>query len=80
MSKADCLMNSKAEFHQSPLVRVIPMTNLQEEQQPGVDPRQGGREREGGRQVARGGGRERERGGQRARGRGVGRRGLGTRG
>ena len=55
-------MNSKADFHHSPLVRVI--TGLQEEQQPGVDPRKGarGREREGGRQVARG--RERGRGGR----------------
>ena len=57
-------MNSKADFHLSPLVRVIHVTGLQEEQQPGVDPRKGarGREREGGRQVARG--RERERGGR----------------
>ena len=41
MSEADCIMNSKAEFHQSPLVRVVPVTGLQEEQGEGQDPRQG---------------------------------------
>ena len=38
-SKADCLMNSKSEFHQHPVVRVVPMRGLQQEQ--GED--QGGR-------------------------------------
>ena len=33
-------MNSKAEFHQAPLVRVVPVTGLLEEQEAGVDPRQ----------------------------------------
>ena len=32
MSEADCVINSKAEFHQSPLVRVVAVTGLQEEQ------------------------------------------------
>ena len=32
MSKADCVMNSRAEFHQAPLVRVVTMVGLQEEQ------------------------------------------------
>ena len=40
MSTADCVMNSKAEFHQAPLVRVVPVTGLLEEQEAGVDPRQ----------------------------------------
>ena len=54
MSKADCVMNSKAEFHQAPLVRVVPVTGLLEEQEAGADPRQpGGRGRGAGR---RGGG------------------------
>ena len=32
MSKADCVMNSRAEFHQAPLVRVVPVVGLQAEQ------------------------------------------------
>ena len=32
ISKADCIMNSKTEFHQAPLVRIVPMAGLQEEQ------------------------------------------------
>ena len=35
MSKADCVMNSKSEFHQAPLVRVVPVNGLVA----GVDPR-----------------------------------------
>ena len=31
-SKADCLMNSKSEFHQHPVVRVVPMRGVQQEQ------------------------------------------------
>ena len=31
-SKADCLMNSKSEFHQHPVVRVVPTRGLQQEQ------------------------------------------------
>ena len=42
MSRADCVMNSKAEFHQAPLVRVVPVNGLVEEQGVGVDPRQPG--------------------------------------
>ena len=42
MSKADCVMNSKSEFHQAPLVRVVPVNGLVEEQGAGVDPRQPG--------------------------------------
>ena len=57
MSKADCVMNSKSEFHQAPLVRVVPVNSLVEEQGAGVDPRlpgggggaAGGRGRIGGR-------------------------------
>ena len=40
MSTADCVMNSKAEFHQAPLVRLVPVTGLLEDQEAGVDPRQ----------------------------------------
>ena len=45
MSKADCVMNSKSEFHQAPLIRVIPVVGLVEEQGAGGEPRQvvGGR-------------------------------------
>ena len=47
MSEADCVMNSKAEFHQSPLVRVVAVTGLQEEQgeEPDVGQRGTGRGR-----------------------------------
>ena len=31
-SKADSIMNSKAEFHQAPLVRVVTVVGLEEEQ------------------------------------------------
>ena len=55
-------MNSKSEFHQAPLVRVVPVNGLVEEQGAGVDPRQPG-----------GGGR-----GAGGRGRGRGRRGPGN--
>ena len=52
MSTADCVMNSKAEFHQAPLVRVVPVTGLLEEQEAGVDPRQpAGRGRGAGRRA-----------------------------
>ena len=48
MSTADCVMNSKAEFHQAPIIRVVPVTGLLEEQEAGADPRQpAGRERRG---------------------------------
>ena len=58
MSKADCVMNSKSEFHQAPLVRVVPVSGLVEEQGAGVDPRQPG----GGGRGAGGRGRGRGRG------------------
>ena len=32
ISEAGCIMNSKSEFHQAPLVRVVPTTGLLEEQ------------------------------------------------
>ena len=32
MSEADCVMNSRAEFHQAPLVGVVTVIGLQEEQ------------------------------------------------
>ena len=60
MSMADCVMNSKSEFHQAPLVRVVPVNGLVEEQGAGVDPRQpggGGRGAGRGRGRGRGGGR-----------------------
>ena len=56
MSTADCVMNSRSEFHQALLVRVVTLNGLVEEQGVGVDPRQpggGGR----GRGRGRGGGR-----------------------
>ena len=40
MSMADCMMNSKSEFHQAPLVRVVPVMGLREEQ--GVEDQGGG--------------------------------------
>ena len=57
MSTADCVMNSKSEFHQAPLVRVVPVNGLVEEQGAGVDPRQpgGGGRGAGGRGRGRGG-------------------------
>ena len=39
-SKSDCQMNSKSEFHQHPVVRVVPVRGLQQEQ--GEDRGQGG--------------------------------------
>ena len=57
------LMNSKTEFHQAPIVRVVPTTGLQELQEERVEPRES---RGRGRGV-RGGG---------ARGGGVGSRGV----
>ena len=60
MSTADCVMNSKSEFHQAPLVRVVPVNGLVEEQGAGVDPRQPG----GGGRGAGGRGRGRGRGGR----------------
>ena len=66
-SKALCVMNSKLKFHQHPVVRIIPLRGLQEEQgEAGAGQRQG---MAGGR--GRGGG-----SGQR---RGRGARGLGRR-
>ena len=38
--KADCLMNSKTEFHQAPLVRVVPTTGLLDEQEDRVELRE----------------------------------------
>ena len=32
ISRAECIMNSKSEWHQAPFVRVIPMSGLQEDQ------------------------------------------------
>ena len=32
ITKPDCVMISKNEWHQAPLVRIIPMTGLQEDQ------------------------------------------------
>ena len=52
MSMADCMMNSKSEFHQAPLVRVVPVMGLREEQ--GVEEQGGGVQ--GGVRGSRGGG------------------------
>ena len=49
MSEADCVMNSKSEFHQSPLVRVVAVTGMLEEQGDELDLVQEGRRRGGGR-------------------------------
>ena len=32
ISKAECILNSKSEWHQAPMVRVIPVSGLQEDQ------------------------------------------------
>ena len=62
MCNADCLMNSNAEFHQAPLVRVVPTMGLLDEQEDRAEgaPR---------RQEPRGVRREGARGGQRGQGR-----------
>ena len=76
-AKADCLMNSKSEFHQAPLVRVVALTGLQEEQEGRPGDTLGGRETGGLRrrgQTGRGGaGRRRAGSGGGRRGRGAGR-------
>ena len=58
MSTADFLLNSKSEFHQAPMVRVVTLVGLREEQ--GVK-EQGGGVQEGGRTTGRGGARGRGR-------------------
>ena len=47
-SQADCLMNSKSEFHQHPVVRVVPMRGLQHEQGEAVMDQRRGRGAAGG--------------------------------
>ena len=37
MSDDECLMNSKSEFHQAPLVRVVATTGLQDGQEERLD-------------------------------------------
>ena len=54
MSEDDCLMNSKAEFHQAPLVRVVATTGLQDGQEERLETARGGRGR-GGRRHGGGG-------------------------
>ena len=79
-AKADCLMNSKSEFHQAPLVRVVAFTGLQEEQGEGDGDTLGGR-RAGEQQERRGRtGRGRPGAAGRSRGRGAGRGGIRTQG
>ena len=77
-SKAHCVMSSKSEFHQHPVVRIIPLRGLQEEQgEAGAGQGQG---RAGGR--GRGWGQRGGRGWRHRRGRdrgGAGSRGLGRR-
>ena len=46
-SKADTLMNSKSEFHQHPVVRVVPMRGLQQEQGEQQQRGRGARRQEG---------------------------------
>ena len=50
-AKADCLLNSKSDFHQAPLVRVVALTGLRDEQEDRVGASSGGRgaEQQGGR-------------------------------
>ena len=64
MCTAECLMNSKAEFHQAPLVRVVATTGLLEEQ----DEREVRGEARGRRATARGVRRDGTRGGRRNQG------------
>ena len=54
MSTADCVMNSKAEFHQAPLVRVVATTGLLDGQEERLEAARGGRGR-GGRRHGGGG-------------------------
>ena len=69
MSQTECVMNSKSEFHQAPLIRIIPVMGLVEEQGAGGEPSQmvGGRRR-GGVGGVRGAGGRRTAGGIRTRG------------
>ena len=53
MSEAECGMNSVSEFHQSPPVRFVAVTGLQEEQGEELDIGQGARGR-GKRGICRG--------------------------
>ena len=53
ISKAECILNSKSEWHQAPMVRVIPVSGLQEDQGAARGSLQQGREGRG-----RGGGRQ----------------------
>ena len=46
MSDAECLMNSKSEFHQAPLVRLVATTGLQDEQEERLDDVRGREEEE----------------------------------
>ena len=56
LSKADCIMNSKSEWHQAPLVRIIPVSGLHEEQGTARGSlQQGGERGRGGRGRGRGG-------------------------
>ena len=77
-SKAHCVMNSKSEFHQHPVVRIIPLRGLQEEQgEAGAGQgqgRAGGRGRGWGQSGGRGWGQRRGRDGGGAGSRGLGRR------
>ena len=60
MSSADCMMNSLSEFHQAPLVRVVPVVGLREEQ--GVEEQGGGVQGGGGSSRGSGGRSGRDRG------------------
>ena len=54
ISRAECIMNSKSEWHQAPLVRIIPVSGLQEDQGAGRGSLQQGGERGGRRGGSRG--------------------------
>ena len=70
ISKADIVMNSKSEFRQAPIIRVVPTTGSHEEQEGSRNNSWAGG---GGGGMARGGGRGQTRGGGRGQARGGGR-------
>ena len=58
ISKAECIVNSKSEWHQAPLVRIVPMSGLQEDQGAARGSLQQGGERRKAPVWRRGGGQE----------------------
>ena len=78
LTKADMCMNSKSEFHQPGIVRVVAIRGNVNEEQSGMFPRDGREGRGRGRGRGRGGGESRGRGGDNRGRRGV--RGLARQG